>query len=144
MIRAVLGFSFFLLSSCSTLEKEVVTCPKTTAPKGAEEIVVKSKNGLSVYMGLRGVKLHCTNSGADIDMEAIVNIRAMRNNIIDDDYVPVTISIVSVDINNKEYDRDEFSYSQFVLKGNKIIERSTNMNLNVPNDGRVYIGIRQN
>ena len=142
MIKTILGLSFFLLSSCSTLEKEVVTCPNTSSPKGAEEIVVKSENGLPVYMGLRGVELYCTNSGTDIDMEASVNIRALRNNIIDNDYVPITISLVSVDINNKEYDRDEFSYSQFLLKGNKIIERSTNMGIDVPKNGKVYIGIR--
>jgi hypothetical protein len=142
MIKAILGLSFFLLSSCSTLEKDVVTCPNTSSPKGAEEIVVKSQNGWPVYMGLRGVELYCTNSGTDIDMEASVNIRALRNNIIDNDYVPITISLVSVDINNKEYDRDEFSYSQFLLKGNKIIERSTNMGIDVPKNGKVYIGIR--
>ena len=142
MMKTILGLSFFLLSSCSTLEKEVVTCPNTSSPKGAEEIVVKSENGFPVYMGLRGVELYCTNSGTDIDMEASVNIRALRNNIIDDDYVSITISIVSVDINNKEYDRDEFSYSQFMLKGNKIVERSTNMDVDVPKNGKVYIGIR--
>ena len=142
MIKVILGLSFFLLSSCSTLEKEVVTCPNTSSPKGAEEIVVKSENGWPVYMGLRGVELYCTNSGTDIDMEASVNIRALRNNIIDNDYVPITISLVSVDINNKEYDRDEFSYSQFMLKGNKIVERSTNMSVDVPKNGKVYIGIR--
>ena len=142
MMKTILGLSFFLLSSCSTLEKEVVTCPNTSSPKGAEEIVVKSENGFPVYMGLRGVELYCTNSGTDIDMEASVNIRALRNNIIDDDYVSITISIVSVDINNKEYDRDEFSYSQFILKGNKIVERSTNMDVDVPKNGKVYIGIR--
>jgi len=142
MMKTILGLSFFLLSSCSTLEKEVVTCPNTSSPKGAEEIVVKSENGLPVYMGLRGVELYCTNSGTDIDMEASVNIRALRNNVIDNDYVPITISLVSVDINNKEYDRDEFSYSQFLLKGNKIIERSTNMGIDVPKNGKVYIGIR--
>ena len=142
MIKTILGLSFFLLSSCSTLEKEVVTCPNTSSPKGAEEIVVKSENGFPIYMGLRGVELYCTNSGTDIDMEASVNIRSLRNNIIDNDYVPITISLVSVDINNKEYDRDEFSYSQFLLKGNKIIERSTNMGIDVPKNGKVYIGIR--
>ena len=142
MIKTVLGFCLFILSSCSTLVKEVVTCPNTSSPKGSEEILVKSENGLPVYMGLRGVELYCTNSGTDIDMEASVNIRSLRNNIIDNDYVPITISLVSVDINNKEYDRDEFSYSQFLLKGNKIIERSTNMGIDVPKNGKVYIGIR--
>ena len=144
MIKTILGFSFFLLSSCSTFKDEVVSCPNISSPKGSEEIIVKSENGLPVYIGFRGVETYCTKSGTDIDMKASVNIRAIRNNIDDDDYVPITISIVSVDINNKEYDRDEFSYSQFVLKGSKIVERSTNMDLNVPNYGKVYIGIRQN
>ena len=142
MIKAILGLSLFLLSSCSTLTKEVVTCPNATTPKGAEEIVVKSENGFLIYLGFRGVKFSCTNIGLDIDMDVLVNIRAITNNIIEDDYVPITISIVSVDIHNKEYDRDELSYSQFILKGNKIVERSTNMNLEVPINGKVYIGIR--
>ena len=143
MIKAILGLCLFLLSSCSTLKNEVVICPTTTSPKGAEEIIVKSKNGFEVYMGLRGIELYCTNSGSDIDMEALINVRAIRYNFIDDnDYVPITISIVSIDINNKEYDRDELSYSQFVVKGNKIIDRSTNMKLSVPIDGKVFIGIK--
>ena len=142
MIKTVLGLIFFVLSGCSTLINEVVKCPYTSSPKGAEEIIVKSKNGLPVYMGLRGVELYCTSSGANINMEASVNIRLIRNNIIDDDYVPINISIVSIDINNKEYDRDDFSYSQFILKKNNRAERSTKMNLDVPENGKVYIGIR--
>ena len=141
MIKTILGLIFFL-SSCSTLKNEVVTCPNASSPKGGEEIVVKSENGWPVYMGIRGVELYCTSSGKDIDMEASVNIRALRNSIIDNDYAPITIAIVSVDINNNEYDRDEFTYSQFMLKGNKITERSTNMDLNIPKNGQVYIGIR--
>ena len=142
MIKTILGFSFFLLSSCSALKDEVIACPTISSPKGAEEIVVKSENGLPIYMGFRGVQLYCTNSGTDIDMEASVNIRSLRNNIINDEYAPITISIVSVDIDNKEYDRDEFTYSQFILKGNKITERSTNMDISVPKNGKVYIGLR--
>ena len=144
MIKTVLGLSFFLLSSCTTMKTVIVTCPNISSPKGTEETVASSENGFPVYMGFRGVELYCTSSGIDIEMEASVNIRAVRNNIDNDDYVPITISMVSVDINNKEYDRDEFTYSQFVLKGKKIIERSSNMNVNIPNDGKVYIGIRQN
>ena len=142
MIKAILGLGLFILGSCSTFKTEIVTCPNTTSPKGTEEVFIQSKNGLSVYMGIRGVKLNCTKSGKEIDMEALINIRAIRSNVLRDDYVPITISIVSVDGNNKEYDRDELSYSQFMLKGNKIIERSTNMNVDVPNNGKVYIGIR--
>ena len=104
MIKTILGFSLFLFSSCSTLKNEVVTCPNASSPKGGEEIVVKSENVWPVYMGIRGVELYCTSSGKDIDMEASVNIRALRNSVIDNDYAPITIAIVSVDINNNEYE----------------------------------------
>ena len=66
-----------------------------------------------------------------------VNIRAIRNNINEDDYAPIKISIVSIDDSNKEYDRDEFKYSQFLLNGKRIIDRITKMNLDVPNKGKV-------
>ena len=59
-----------------------------------------------------------------------------------DDHAALRLSIVSVDENNKEYDRDELSYSQFLLTGNKIIDRKTELNLDVPNNGKVYIGIK--
>jgi hypothetical protein len=49
---------------------------------------------------------------------------------------------VSVDENNNEYDRDELSYSQFLLIGNKIIDRTTELNIDIPKDGKVYLGIQ--
>ena len=142
MIKTFFWLSFFILSSCSTVKTVVVTCPITTTPRGAEEIVAKSENGFPVYIGFRGVDYYCTSSGGDIDMEISVNLRAIRKNPIDNDYMPVTISIVSLDVEDKEYDRDDFSYSHFLLKGNKIVERSTDMNVTIPNNGKVYIGIR--
>ena len=62
MIKTILGFSFLLLSGCSTFISEVVNCPNITSPKGAAEVTVKSKAGLSIYMGIRGVDLSCTSS----------------------------------------------------------------------------------
>ena len=77
-------------------------------------------------------------------MTVFVNIRSIRNNIKDDDYVPIIISLVSIDKKNKEYDRDQFSYSQFLLNNNKTIDRKTKMNVDVPFNGKVYIGLKQN
>ena len=71
-------------------------------------------------------------------------VRSIRNNIKDDDYVPIIISLVSIDKENKEYDRDQFSYSQFLLNNNKTIDRKTKMNVDVPFNGKVYIGLKQN
>ncbi len=131
-----------LLTSCSTFNKKVVDCPNLSSPKKASEIIVNSNNNRPVYLGIRGVKLTCTMNKKNIAMEASINIRAIRNFTKDEDYAPVTLSIVSVDKNNKEFDRDEFSYSQFLLLGSKIVDRTTNMKLNVPLKGEVYFGIR--
>ena len=142
MNKTIFVLALLFLSSCSTFTKEAVTCPNTTSPKGAEEIVANSENGSLIYMGLRGIELYCTINGSDINMEALINIRAIRSNPIEDDSVPVMISIVSIDINNKEYDRDQLSYSQFLLKGSKIVDRITAMNIIVPIKGKVLIGIK--
>ena len=75
-------------------------------------------------------------------MEAVVNIRSIRNNINEDDYAPIKISLVSINDNNEEYDRDDFQYSQFLLKGKRIIDRITKMNIEVPIKGKVLIGIK--
>ena len=48
-------------------------------------------------------------------MNVSVNIRAIRKDITIDDYVPLKLSIVSVDKDFNEYYRDELSYSQFLL-----------------------------
>ena len=136
-------FPFLLIFvGCSTLKQEVVDCPKLTSPKSTSEIFVNSENKLPVYIGIRGVQAYCLKASNHIEMDVSVNIRVIRKDITKDDHAALRLSIVSVDENNKEYDRDELSYSQFLLTGNKIIDRKTELNLDVPNNGKVYIGIK--
>lgn len=142
MFKTYIGILLIVLSSCSTFKKEVVNCPPITSPKGTEEIIVNSQNNLPVYIGFRGIELTCVKNGSYIDMEAIVNIRSIRNNINEDDYAPIKISLVSINDSNEEYDRDDFKYSQFLLNGKRIIDRITKMNVEVPNKGKVLIGIK--
>jgi hypothetical protein len=142
MFKTYIGILLIVLSSCSTFKKEVVNCPSITSPKGTEEIIVNSQNNLPVYIGFRGIELTCVKNGSYIDMEAVVNIRSIRNNINEDDYAPIKISLVSINDSNEEYDRDDFKYSQFLLNGRRIIDRITKMNVEVPNKGKVLIGIK--
>ena len=142
MIRVFIIILFLFLNGCSTFKKDVVECPKLIAPKKAAEIVVNSENNIPVYLGLRGVKRFCSKDGDDIQMELSVNIRAIRNDIEKEDYVPVNISVVSIDFNEKEFDRDEFNYSQFLLKGSKVVDRVTTFYLKVPAGGQVLLGIK--
>lgn len=142
MIKVFIIILFLVLNGCSTFKKEAVECPKLIAPKKAAEIIVNSENNLSVYIGFRGVQKFCFKDGDDIKMDLSVNIRAIRNDATEDDYVPVNISIVSVDSNEKEFDRDEFNYSQFLLKGSKIVDRATTFDLNVPAGGQVFLGVK--
>tara|TARA_B110000483_G_scaffold108210_1_gene131898 strand:+ start:741 stop:1169 length:429 start_codon:yes stop_codon:yes gene_type:complete len=142
MFKTYIGILLIVLSSCSTFKKEVVNCPSITSPKGTEEIIVNSQNNLPVYIGFRGIELTCVKNGSYIDMEAVVNIRSIRNNINEDDYAPIKISLVSINDSNEEYDRDDFKYSQFLLNGKRIIDRITKMNVEVPNKGKVLIGIK--
>ena len=142
MIRLIVIISFLFFSGCSTFKKDVVECPKLIAPKKAAEIVVYSESNSPVYLGFRGVQKICSKDGDDIQMELSVNIRAIRNDITKEDYVPVNISVVSVDLNEKEFDRDEFNYSQFLLKGSKIVDRATTFDLKVPSGGKVLLGIK--
>ena len=142
MIKVFIIILFLVLNGCSTFKKEAVECPKLIAPKKAAEIIVNSENNLSVYIGFRGVQKFCFKDGDDIKMDLSVNIRAIRNDATEDDYVPVNISIVSVDSNEKEFDRDEFNYSQFLLKGSKIVDRATTFHLNVPAGGQVFLGVK--
>ena len=142
MIRAFIIISFLFFNGCSTFKKEVVECPKLISPKKAAEIIVNSESNLPVYLGFRGVQKFCFKDGDDIEMELSVNVRAIRNDTTKEDYVPVNISVVSVDLNEKEFDRDEFNYSQFLLKGSKIVDRSTIFELKVPARGQVLLGIK--
>ena len=136
-------FPFLLiLTGCSSLKKEVVVCPKLTSPRSAAEIIVNSENNLPIYIGIRGVEAYCFKGSNHIEMDVSVNIRAVRQDITKDDYAPLNLSIVSVDEKNQEFDRDELSYSQFLLIGNKIIERRTELSLDIPDNGKVYLGIK--
>ena len=136
-------FPFLLiLTGCSTLKKEVVNCPKLTSPSSAAEILVNSENNLPIYIGIRGVKTYCLKASNHIDMDVSVNIRAIRKDITKDDYAPLRLTIVSVDEKNQEFDRDELSYSQFLLIGSNTIDRSTDLSVKVPNNGKVYLGIK--
>ena len=136
-------FPFLLiLTGCSTLKKEVVDCPKLTSPRSAAEILVNSENNLPIYIGIRGVQTYCFKASNHIDMDVSVNIRAIRKDITKDDYAPLRLTIVSVDEKNQEFDRDELSYSQFLLIGSKTIDRSTDLSVKVPNNGKVYLGIK--
>ena len=142
MIRLIVIISFLFLNACSTFKKDVVECPKLIAPKKAAEIVVNSEGNSPVYLGFRGVQKFCFKDGDDIEMELSVNVRAIRNDTTKEDYVPVNINVVSVDLNEKEFDRDEFNYSQFLLKGSKIVDRATTFELKVPAGGQVLLGIK--
>ena len=142
MIRVFIIISFLFFNGCSTFKKDVAECPKLIAPKKAAEIIVNSKSNIPVYLGLRGVKKFCYKDGDDIQMELSVNIRAIRNDTEKEDYVPVNISVVSIDLNEKEFDRDKFNYSQFLLKGSKIVDRATTFYLKVPTGGQVLLGIK--
>ena len=142
MIKIFIIILFLFLNGCSTFKKEIVECPKITSPKKASEIVVNSENKLPVYLGFRGVQRICFKEGDNIQMELSVNIRAIRNEPKKEDYVPVNITVVSIDLNDKEFDRDEFNYSQFLLKGSRIVDRATTFDLKVPSGGQVLLGIR--
>ena len=142
MIKFIILCFFLILNGCSTFKKDVVECPKLISPKKASEIVVNSENNIPVYLGFRGVNRFCFKDGDDIQMELSVNIRAIRNNTTKEDYVPVNIAVVSIDLNEKEFDRDEFNYSQFLLKGSKIVDRATTFSLNVPAGGQVLLGMK--
>ena len=142
MVKFIILCFFLILNGCSTLKKDVVDCPKVIAPKKAAELVVKSENKLPVYIGFRGIKSYCTKDNNNIEMEISVNVRAIRKDTKIEDFVPVNISLVSTDLNNKEYDRDDFTYSQFLLKGSKIVDRATILDIKIPNGGQVYLGLR--
>ena len=142
MIRVFIIISLLFFNGCSTLKKDVVECPKLIAPKKAAEIVVNSESNLPVYLGIRGVQKFCFKDGDDTKMELSVNIRAIRSDTTAEDFVPVNISVVSIDLNEKEFDRDEFNYSQFLLKGSRIVDRATTFDLKVPAGGKVLLGIK--
>ena len=142
MIRVFIIILFLFFNGCSTFKKDVVECPKLISPKKVAEIVANSESNLPVYIGFRGVQEFCFKDGKNIQMELSVNIRAIRNDTTNEDYVPVNISVVSIDLNEKEFDRDEFKYLQFLSKGSKIVDRATTFDLKVPAGGQVFVGLK--
>ena len=142
MIKFIFICFFLILNSCSSFKKDVVDCPKIITPKKASETLVESENNSLVYIGFRGVKTYCVKYNDNIEMEIAVNVRAIRKETMSEDFVTVNISIVSTNLNNKEYDRDSLNYSQFLLKGSKIVDRVTNCDISIPKDGQVFLGIR--
>mgnify|MGYP001295444371 FL=1 len=142
MVKLFLLCFFLILNGCTSFKKDFVDCPKVISPKKAAESIVKSKNKLPVYIGFRGIDAYCIKDDDNIEMEISVNVRAIRKDTQIEDLVPVNISIVSTDLNNKEYERDDYSYSQFLLKGSKIVDRATIFDIKIPNGGKVYLGIR--
>ena len=142
MVKFIILCFFLILNGCSTIKKDVVDCPTVIAPKKAAEVVLKSENKLPVYIGLRGIKSYCNKEDDNIEMEISVNVRAIRKDTKIEDFVPVNISLVSTDLNNKEYDRDDFTYSQFLLRGSKIVDRVTTFDLKIPYGGQVFLGIK--
>ena len=142
MVKLFLLCFVLILNGCTSFKKDFVDCPKVISPKKAAESIVKSKNKLPVYIGFRGIDAYCIKDDDNIEMEISVNVRAIRKDTQIEDLVPVNISIVSTDLNNKEYERDDYSYSQFLLKGSKIVDRATIFDIKIPNGGKVYLGIR--
>ena len=142
MIKLIIICFLIILNSCSSFNKEIVFCPKVMTPKKAAELMVKSKNNSLVYIGFRGVRTSCVKYNDNIEMEISVNVRAIRKETKLEDFVPVNISVVSTYLNGKEYDRDSYKYSQFLLKGSKIVDRETTFDIKIPKNGQVFLGIR--
>ena len=137
------------LSSCSSLDvigvldKEEIPCPKITAPIGSEELVINTMNKVKAYIGLRGINAKCFVKNSLITMNLEVNVRAVRRNYKIDDNIEITLSLVSIDENKKEYDREDFESKFFLKENSKIVERATEMSVQVPKTGSVLIGLYQ-
>ena len=122
-----------------------VKCPLINTPKGSEELIAISQNHNNTsYVGFRGIKKTCFLSGDIINMNITVNFRSVRKNFQNDDLIKLKISLVSTKNNNAEFDRDDFELGFFLKSGSEIVERESNMNVIIPKDGKVYIGLFQN
>ena len=60
-----------------------------------------------------------------------------------DDNIEITLSLVSIDENKKEYDREDFESKFFLKENSKIVDRATEMSVEVPKTGSVLIGLYQ-
>ncbi len=145
----------FIMTACSTVKnnlsninevffKEEVICPLITTPVGSGELVAFSEtNDNTSYVGFRGIKKNCFLSGDNTKMNLVVNLRSVRNNFKNDDLIKLKISLVSTTDNDIEFDRDDFKLGFFLKSGSQIVERVSNMNVIIPKNGKVYIGLIQ-
>ena len=141
MIRHLFVIVFLLQQSCTTFNNKNIDCPKIKSPKGSEQTTVISKNESKVYVGFRGVDTVCSIKDNIVYMNVNLNLRTIRVNHDMDDYVPIKLSLVSVNSKNIEYDRDDFSYLQFMKEGYKTVDRVSNMTVDIPLGGQAYLGI---
>ena len=136
-------------SSCSSLDvigvldKEEIPCPKITSPSGSEELIINTMNKVKAYIGLRGINTKCFVKNSLITMDLEVNVRVIRRDYKIDDNIEITLSLVSIDENKKEYDREDFESKFFLKENSKIVERATEMSVEVPKTGSVLIGLYQ-
>ena len=121
-----------------------IGCPLIKTPDGSDELIAITHNNNTSYVGFRGIKKICLLSKDKIKMKLAVNLRSVRNNFQNDDIIKLKISLVSTHINDEEFDRDDFELDFFLKSGSEIVERESNMNVVVPKDGKVYIGLIQN
>ena len=134
------------LSNCTSLdvfEKVKIECPKITSPHGSEELIVDTINKTKTYIGLRGIKKNCFKKNSLIMMDLEVNVRVIRRDYKIDDNIEVTLSLVSIDKSEKEYDRDDFHANFFLKENNKIVEIISEMSVEVPVNGSVLLGLYQ-
>ncbi len=149
--------ALFLIYGCTTVNNgisniyndifvdEEIICPSISSPIGTSEIIVNSEiSDNNSYVGFRGIKRVCFFKDNEILMNLKVNLRSLRKKFQIDDLLKLKISLVSSTNNNKEYDRDDLELSFFLKSGSEIVERESNMSVNVPKDGKVYIGLFQN
>jgi len=143
MRKIFLLLLFIIVSNCSYFDttSKVAVCPKLTSPKGTEEVLLKSKSNVETYVGFRGIKSVCYEAGTKIKMILEVNVRAVREQIDLDEYLPITLALVSVDEKRIETDRDEITFDFFLRAKRKLIERKTVMEVIVSKNGEALLGI---
>ena len=146
-------FVLFTLIGCSSVTnvydrvfvKKEVFCPNLNTPYGTGELIVSSiENDNNSYVGFRGLKKTCFLDHDEIEMNILVNIRSIRKIFLNDDLIPIKISLVSTDENDKEYDRDDLEIKLFLKAWSKIVERESSMYVVIPKNGKSYIGMFKN
>ena len=145
MKKIFIFITFLMLSNCSSyvFNEEKVECPNLTSPIGSEQLIVKLSDNRKAYLGFRGVNSKCFSNGKNIKMLLQVNIRAIRQNFKKDDKIPIFLTLVSINKNKKEFDRDKLDYNFFLRENRKIVEFKTNMSVVVPEKGEALIGMKK-